>query len=450
MKQPPEDPPRWDLSPSTFNETAERLIKTSTAVWDHVASIKPEEADFENAVLPIIHDEQARETESKIFDFLHTVSPSKEVRDAAREASKAISRAVLGLETRIDVFLVVQAVVTRAESLDTESKLYLERLYDRFVMGGAKLEREDDRQRLRNIHSRLVELRQTYIGNINQDETGICLSVEELNGVPEHHLDRWKTAGPEARDGQGPDKVWIDFKRPNLNPVLQYATNEDVRRRVLTASENRLKDCNEPLLREILLLKDEAARLLGYGNHAELMAKERMLDPATAKQFLAGLREKLTPKGKAELAAFAKLKREDNEHQTSNRLEATNHDSSGEVFLWDRQYYDRLSKARALVLNQDLVAEYFPFHLIVPKMLDIYEALFGLQFVKCPVNVEEGGAWHDDVTLYAVWDDEKEGGGFLGYLYIDPFPRPNKYTHFGTYRLSVVCKPLQTYTVPVC
>ena len=449
MKQPPEKPPRWDLSPSTFKETVERLTKASTAVWDHVASIKPEHAGFESAILPIIHNEQARETESKIFDFVHTVSPLKEVRDAAREASKAISRAVLGLETRTDVFLVVQAVVAKGEPLDIESKLYLERLYDRFVMGGAKLEHEHDRQRLETIHSRLVELRQKYIGNINQDKNGIWLSAEELKGVPGHHLDRWKADGPEERDGHGPDEVWINFKRPNLWPVLQYAANEDVRRRVFTSSENRLKEINEPLLRETLLLKDEAARLLGYKNHAESKAKDRMLDPATAKQFLSGLREKLTPKGKAELATFKNFKKEEHGHQGSGVLEAPDSDQSSEIFLWDRQYYDRLAKAKSLVLDQDLVAEYFPFHLIVPKMLDIYEALFGLQFVKCPVNVEEGSAWHDDVTLYAVWDDENEGGGFLGYLYIDPFPRPNKYTHFGTYRLSVVCELLR-YSPPVC
>lgn len=87
MKTPPQPPPRWDLSPSVMLQVIDRLVSVSSGVWDRVAAIDPAQVTFENAILPIIHDEQSGDAESAAIRFLDSVSPSREIREAATEGS---------------------------------------------------------------------------------------------------------------------------------------------------------------------------------------------------------------------------------------------------------------------------------------------------------------------------------------------------------------------------
>lgn len=76
--------------------------------------------------------------------------------------------------------------------------------------------------------------------------------------------------------------------------------------------------------------------------------------------------------------------------------------------------------------------------------MEIYSSLFGLRFVEIAKDGfslfgnDHVTTWHDDVSLYRVWNYDTHGGGFLGYLYFDLFPRQNKYNHAGHYGLIPV------------
>ena len=79
---------------------------------------------------------------------------------------------------------------------------------------------------------------------------------------------------------------------------------------------------------------------------------------------------------------------------------------------------------------------------------NFFEELFGLQFVEilgedraAVAPTGKGGdiVWHDDVQVFSVWNDEGEGSGFVGYLYLDLFPREGKYGHAANFNLQPVC-----------
>ena len=91
----------------------------------------------------------------------------------------------------------------------------------------------------------------------------------------------------------------------------------------------------------------------------------------------------------------------------------------GEFYLWDYRYYDRKFIEASLALDDALVKEYFPVSVVVPTILEIYQNLLGVRFEKL-----DGETWHPEVQMFAVWEDgAKDESGFVGYCYLDLFPR---------------------------
>ena len=110
----------------------------------------------------------------------------------------------------------------------------------------------------------------------------------------------------------------------------------------------------------------------------------------------------------------------------------------GEFYLWDYRYYDRKYIEESLSLDDKIVQEYFPVSTVVPAILEIYQNLLGVQFEE----IQNASTWHsgmfisfsitpnetflicEDVQAFAVWEkDAKDASGFLGYCYLDLFPR---------------------------
>ena len=91
----------------------------------------------------------------------------------------------------------------------------------------------------------------------------------------------------------------------------------------------------------------------------------------------------------------------------------------GEFHIWDYRYYDRKFIEESLALDDSLVKEYFPVGVVVPTILEIYQNLLGVRFEEV-----KGDTWHPEVQMFAVWEQgAKDESGFVGYCYLDLFPR---------------------------
>lgn len=411
--------------------TADRLIATLAKVWDHVALIPKSEATFENVIQPLIDEENQRLTESRILYFLSSASTSKDVRIAAKNASTAVTQATIQQLTREDVFRVVSAVSRRPESqtLPSETQLYLRKLIHEFKMNGLGLEDLEVRERLKLDNLRLVEVLKEYIMNLNADVSGIWLCFDELEGLPPNAIERIKE---NEEDGM----YWVSFKTPNRVAMLNHAKNAAVRRRYYTVWDNRLQETNGPLLAEMLQLRHNTAKALGYENFAESRNAERMLSAAEASSFLSGVSGQLLEVGRQELDQLSSLKESE---LVKLQEELKGESSTKEIFRWDFSYYKRLAKDGTSKLDGHKISEYFSFQLVLPRLFQIFSLLFGLRFVILLDTDQPVETWHPDVMPIAVWDEADKGGGFLGYLFIDPYPREGKYGHVGQYGLQPVC-----------
>lgn len=191
-------------------------------------------------------------------------------------------------------------------------------------------------------------------------------------------------------------------------------------------NENKC-DQNIALLEEAVILRDEAARLLGYPNHATFVLEDKMAKTTQAvHEFLDELRRKLFSGAQKELHKLKELKHADT-------------GGSDHYYLWDHPYYNTMVLSRDFQLDENAVAEYFPLQACMEGILRTFEELFGLIFIKVEDSnrdaISETGrgddiVWHPDVELFSVWDStdrQQNGLTFVGYVYFDLFPREGKF-----------------------
>ena len=229
----------------------------------------------------------------------------------------------------------------------------------------------------------------------------------------------------------------MTFKYPDLFPVLKYANNAETRKQMYIGNENRCNQ-NVPLFTETILLRDEAARLLGYPNHAAFRIEDKMTKtPKAVDDFLGDLRQRLRPLASKELDVLAAMKEQDGI--------VAQDASTKRIYSWDYRFYDTKLLERDYQVDNEKISEYFPLKITLAKMLEIFETLLGLHFVEVagenrdklsPTGKGEDIVWHEEVQLFSVWNDESEGNGFVGYLYTDLHPRQGKYGHAANFNIQ--------------
>jgi metallopeptidase MepB len=429
FKKPPQAPPVWTATPeSLVKDTKEIIAKSKKISDDIVAQLSEKDATFKNILLPQAWDENQQALETHSIGFYQSVSTDQKLRDASTEAEKLLDEAYIEAGMREDVFKLVDAVLKKGDKLDPESQRLLEKEHKGYIRNGLGLPAGPKRDRYKEIKKRLSELGIAFSKNLNEEKGGNWFTKEELAGLPEDVLSLLKSEG---------DKYFLTYKYPDLFPALKYCTNAEVRHKIFIGNENKCNQ-NVPLFKEAILLRDEAARLLGYPNHAAFRIEDKMAKtPKTVDDFLADLRSRLADGGLEEIEVLKKMKKED--------VESKGEKFDGHYFLWDHRFYDRLMEERDYQLDQQLISEYFPLQTSIKGMLEIFEQLFGLEFVEVvgkdrdaisPSGKGDDIVWHPEVQVFSVWDDESEGSQFVGYLYLDLFPREGKYGHAANFNIQ--------------
>ncbi|KAL8867884.1 MAG: hypothetical protein Q9174_005369 [Haloplaca sp. 1 TL-2023] len=435
FKKPPQAPPVFSGTPTSVIEDIKSLIEKSRGISDKIAAdVKESDATFKDVMVPMAQDENQMGLTAPIIGFYQAVSTDQALRNASTEAEKLISDYSIESSMREDIFKLVDAALKKGEKLDPESQRLLEKEHKSFIRNGLGLPAGEKRDRFKEIKKRLSDVGIVFQKNLNEENGGLWFTKEELKGAPEDVV-----AGFEKGEGENEGKLKMSFKYPDLFPVLKYCKNIETRRKVFTANENKCNQ-NVPLFREAINLRDEAARLLGYPNHAAFKIEDKMAKTTkTVDDFLGDLRKRLTEGGASEKKTLTELKESDLKERGEDKT------FDGHYFLWDNRFYDRLMLEKDFSLDQEKLAEYFPLQNTIRGMLEIFEQLFGLVFVEIEgsdrASISPSGSgddiiWHPDVKLFSVWDDEKEGNGFVGYLYLDLHPREGKYGHAANFNIQ--------------
>ena len=294
-------------------------------------------------------------------------------------------------------------------SLNTEQHYLLDKYYKRFVRSGASLD-ADKQQRLREINKQLSTLTIDFGNHVLAHNNAYQLVIdkeEDLAGLPEAVI---SGAAHEA-EARGLAGKWVfTLQESSRLPLLQYAQNRELRKNIYQAytslgNHDNAND-NKEVLKQILTLRLEKAKLMGYKNHAEYVLAENMAKtPETVMDFLNNLWGYSIKNARKEAAELQGLM--DREGR-SEKLEA-----------WDWWYYAEKLRKEKYDLNEDEVKPYFSQEDVWNGLCYVVNKLYGITLTP----TDSIPVYNEDVKTYIVKDAD---GSLLGIFYQDYMPRAGK------------------------
>ncbi|OJT11543.1 Thimet oligopeptidase [Trametes pubescens] len=388
---PPQPSPKWTHTPEEVRQLAEAAITDFRDAEDRVAALQPEDCNFDSVFLALALAEGKRIATVEPLAFYQNVSPSQELRDAANAAEIAVKDFLVDSAMRLDVFRAKQAAKKNIEESGRVLSSEERRLMYKMILDGTR------------AGLALPDAEREQLTRLNKELSQACSEFPHV------------LSGYTKRTEGGQEVYDITFQFQDILPLLKFAENPETRRVAYQRFDGRLAT-NEPMLGNILDLRRQVAKLLGYSTWADYVTEVKMVKSGKGvDQFLTDIREKLSPVGLKDREAHLALKKKEHE--------AKGYPFDGEYYAWDSKYYDRLYVEESLSLDDQLVKEYFPVSFVVPAILEIYQNLLGVKFIQI-----EGETWHADVQQYAVWEkDTQDASDFLGYCYLDIYPRESKY-----------------------
>ncbi|THY51103.1 metallopeptidase MepB, partial [Aureobasidium pullulans] len=272
LQSPPQPPPLFTRDASTIIPHVERLITQTRKVQEHILStVTPETATFANVILPLAHNQNSVSRELPVLGFYEVVSTDPGLSEASTQAKKLYADFEIETKTHEGLFELVDAVAKRNEDLEPEDERLLERYRRDYLRNGLGISL-DERNRFKDIQKQLFQLTSDFEKNLREENASLWFTLEELAGVSADLI-----SSLDKGTGKNEGKALLTFSFPHLFGVLKYATNSKTRRVYYTASENKCP-ANIPIFKEIMILRQEAAELLGYANHAAFRIEEKMAD----------------------------------------------------------------------------------------------------------------------------------------------------------------------------
>ncbi|KAI9465435.1 Metalloprotease [Lactarius psammicola] len=416
---PPQPPPIWTHTPGDVIRLTREAIDKDREVQDRVAKLPASKCNFDTVFLVLARSDSDLSVATEPLSFYQHVSTSKELRDASNEAEILVRDFGVESSMRIDVYNAKVAAQKNIESSGKELKQEEQRLVEKMVQDGTRAGLflpEADRERLTEWKKELSQVCLEFNKNFNEEN----LYPRRAQGVPEDVI-----SGYPKREEGSKELYDVTHRTPDIIPLFKYAESAETRRRAWESFDSRL-DLNAPLLDRALELRRKIAALLGYNTWADYKTEVEMVK--SGDNFLSDLEQKLRPLGAQERETLLKLK--------ADELKAIGEPFDGELYQWDYRYYDRLYIEKTLSLDDALVKEYFPVSVVVPAILEIYQDLLRVRFHE----VKDAQTWHPDAQMFAVWaEDAKDESDFMGYCYLDLFPRASKYSHAAVWPLLHGC-----------
>lgn len=367
-------------------------------------------ATWQDFVLPLT---DATEKIGKVWGpvgHLHAVVNTPALREAYNANLPKISEFYSELGQNLALFEKYKALAASPEfaQLTPAQQTIIQHELRDFRLSGAELP-EADKPRFTEIQLRLAELSSTFSQNVLDATDDFALYIDDVNelaGVPEDSLTMFAAAA--QADGKTGYKITLQF--PFYFPIAQYADNRALREQLYRAYSTRASEFgkpewdNAPLIREILQLRAEEARMLGFANYAELSLVSKMAqNPAEVVSFLRDLAQRAKPfavQDRQQLEAFA---------QQELGLES--------LQAWDIAYASEKLRVARYAFSEQEVKQYFPEPKVLAGLFGVVKTLYGVDVVP-----SDSQTWHPDVRFF----DVQREGQRIGQFWFDLYARPQK------------------------
>lgn len=340
--------------------------------------------------------------------FIGLCHPNAAVRTAALACEPRVSAFVSTLYLDDDIAAVLKRAAEHLGNLPNPRGRMVEHVLRDYRRNGLGLD-VDGRKRLKALNETLTELGQAFEKNLAESTLAITVGPESLRGLPETYINNHPV--------QSDSTIRITTDTPDLTPFLRYSEDRVAARELYRLSQNRARHENREILERLLILRREKAELLGYATWADFVLETRMAKtPTMVRDFIDRLHSGLSPRRAEEFALYKE------EAAARNML-----DADGGVSASDASYLGDIIRQKKFQLDTRALSEYFEVRAVERGIMEIASRLYGISF-----QLVDAPTWHADVEAFDVVDTD---GSMLGRIYLDLFPRDDKYKHAAVFPL---------------
>jgi peptidyl-dipeptidase Dcp len=402
-------PPFGSIRPEHFRTAYAHALAEHEAEIAAIAA-DPAPPSFDNTVAAMERSGRTLTRVGNIFHVLVGAHSNDALLEIEREIAPRIARHFNAIHTNQALFGRIDALAQATDTLglSAEQKRVLERYHITFRRAGAGLD-AGAKKRLAEIIERLAALGTSFSQNVLADEQAFVLSLTdeaELAGLPEFMREALKADAKE----RGLDGYAVTLSRSSVESFLQFADRRDLREKAFRAfvmrGDNGGPTDNKAIIAEMVRLRAERARLLGFADFAHYR-----LDDAMAKtpDAVRGLLDTVWTRARQKALAD----RDD--------LQTLAQEGGGNFKLapWDWRYYAEKLRRRRCDFDEAAVKPYLSLERMVEAAFYTAGRLFGLTFRPR----SDVAAWHPDVR---VWEVHGRGGKPIGLFFGDYFARPSK------------------------
>lgn len=409
---PFEVPPFGQVAPEHFAPAFDRALTAHEAEIEAIAA-DAAAPTFRNTIEALELSGRSLSRVSDVFDCLAGAHTSDAIEAIERDLSPRLAAHFSRIYLHEKLFSRVEDLWQRRASLGLsgEQMRVLERYRTAFRRAGAHLDAAS-RGRLKAISERLASLGTAFSQNVLADERDYVLVLEtedELAGLPDFLR---ADAREAAEERKLPGKHGITLSRSMVEPFLQFSRRRDLREKLFRAFAARgdrggATD-NKAVIAEMVELRAERAKLLGYDSFAAYRLEDSMVKTPRAVRDLLG---KVWPLARSRALVDRDAMQELIAEEGGNFALAP----------WDWRYYAEKLRKRRHDIDEEALKPYFQLDKIIEASFYTASRLFGLSFKER----KDVKGWHPDVR---VWEVLGEGGRFMGLFFGDYFARTSKHS----------------------
>ncbi len=367
---------------------------------------------FENTILALDKSGELLDKVAGVFYPLNSANTNDSMQAIAREISPMLTVHSDNISMNPELFKRIRSIYEKTETLvlDDQQKRVTTKYYEDFVRNGANLS-EDDQKVLRGINEELSKLSLKFGENLlaetNKNFKLVLDNKEYLAGLPSDVVAR---AAEDAK-ALGEEGKWVfTLAKPSMIPFLQFSEKRELREKLYRGyfmrGDNDNEFDNKEIIKKIVLLRDQRAKLLGFKNHAEYVIDVNMAKtPGAVYDFLDKLWE---PSIKMASTDVKEMQRIINSEGGNFELEP-----------WDWWYYIEKLRKEKYDIDEEEVKQYFSLENAKKGIFYVVENLYGLKFIRN----NELPVYNTEVEAYEV---QEADGTNLGVLYMDFHPRNGK------------------------
>jgi oligopeptidase A len=409
--------PAFDqIRPEHVAPAVDELLQQADAALDKAVGPEvPADYDALSAVLDVA--EERLKSAWGAVGHLNAVADTPELRAAYNAALPKVTELFTRHASDERLYAKYKAVAhaPSAETLNVARRKALSNAMRDFVLSGAELQGAA-KERFQQLQELQAELAQKFSEHVLDATDGFAYyaTEDELAGVPADV----KQAARTAAEAEGKDGYKLTLHFPSYFPVLQYGENRALRETLYTAHVTRASELGKPeldnteVMRELLKLKQEEARLLGYANYAEVSLVPKMANsPQQVMDFLRDLGRRARPYAERDLQQLRDFARDEL--------------GMPELQAWDMAYAsEKLKEARYAFSDQE-VKQYFTEPKVLEGLFRIVETLF-----EVSIRPDTAPVWHPSVRFFRIERVDPKGPSgssqLVGQFYLDPYARNGK------------------------